>query len=94
MTVAYQLPDLGKVNYEDLEINLPDGRIQTAALELWNQKKKDWEPMNWKTGATTAIYNNAADYVNPDNRIQIRFQIKQWTSLILPQIKLKGAVQS
>ncbi|MCQ4086765.1 hypothetical protein [Saccharibacillus sp. JS10] len=93
MTVAYQLPDLGEVNYEDLEINLPDGRIQTAALELWNQQKKDWEPVDWKTGATNAIYNNAADYVNPDNRIQIRFQIKQWTSLILPQIKLKGAVQ-
>ena len=78
---------------QNVAINLPDGQIQTATLELWNDVRGEWEPIDWKTGALSTTYDNASDYVTDSNLVQIRVRVNEWTTLAMPQIKLKGAVQ-
>lgn len=93
MTIGYTLPSVGKVDYAQLDVNLPDGKTQTASFELWNEAKGEWEPVNWKVGGVSQTYDNAADYVNDGNAVQLRVRVNEWTTLAMPQIKLKGAVQ-
>lgn len=93
MTIGYNLPSVGEVDYGQLDVNLPDGQTQTAAFELWNEAQGDWEPVDWKVGGVSQTYENAADYVNDSNLVQLRVRVNEWTTLAMPQIKLKGAVQ-
>ncbi|NGZ76001.1 hypothetical protein [Saccharibacillus alkalitolerans] len=93
MTIGYSLPDLEGVNYEQLDVRLPDGRVQTATLEIWNEAEKKWQPIDWKTGAVSENYKQADDYVTSGGQVQIRVRVNEWTTMALPEIKLKGAVQ-
>ncbi|CAM4367681.1 hypothetical protein [Saccharibacillus endophyticus] len=93
MTIGFTLPSVGEVDYKQLDVNLPDGRTQTATFELWNEASGDWEPVDWKAGGASDTYDNAADYVTDGNTVQIRVRVNEWTTMAMPQIKLKGAVQ-
>jgi len=91
MTLGYTLPDLGDVDYKQLDIRLPDGVQPTTRLEIWNEAAGEWRSINWKTGS--ASYQKASDYVANGDLVQIRVRVSEWTTMALPEIKLKGSVQ-
>ncbi|QDH22401.1 hypothetical protein [Saccharibacillus brassicae] len=93
MTLGYTLPDLPGAAYKALDIRLPDGRPQTFSVELRNEAENRWQAIEWKSGAVSASFKNAGDYVSGDNQIQIRIRVNEWTTMALPEIKLTGAVQ-
>ncbi|GGN99447.1 DUF7408 domain-containing protein [Saccharibacillus kuerlensis] len=93
MTLGYSLPNPGKAEYEQLDIRLTEGQSQTTTFEIWNETEGEWEAISWKNGGAAASYTNAADYV-ADDLVQIRVRVNAWTNMVLPEIKLKGAVQS
>ncbi|WP_172252020.1 hypothetical protein [Saccharibacillus deserti] len=91
MTLGYTLPDLGDVDYKQLDIRLPDGVQPTTRLEIWNEAAGEWRSINWKSGS--ASYKKASDYVANGDLVQIRVRVSEWTTMALPEIKLKGSVQ-
>ncbi|OWR32945.1 hypothetical protein CDO73_00040 [Saccharibacillus sp. O23] len=91
MTLGYTLPDLGQAKYEKLDIRISGGVPKTISVEIMNEKSGEWEAVNWKGGA--ASLNQASDYLVDGNQVQLRIRVNEWTSMPLPEIGLKGAVQ-
>lgn len=91
MTLGYTLPGLGDVDYGQLDIRLPDGMQQTISLEIWNEAVGDWRSINWQKGS--ASFAKASDYLADGDQVQIRVRVNEWTTMALPEIKLKGTVR-
>ncbi len=91
MTLGYSLPDLANVNYKKLDIRISGGVPKTINVEIQNEKSGEWEAVNWKNGS--ASFDKASDYLVDGSQVQLRIRVNEWTSMPLPEIKLKGAVQ-
>ncbi|OWA34454.1 hypothetical protein B9G55_19360 [Saccharibacillus sp. O16] len=91
MTLGYSLPELANVNNAQLDVRISGGVPQTIAVEIRNEKSGKWEAIKWNKGA--ASFKQASDYLVNGNQVQLRIRVNEWTSMLLPEIKLKGAVQ-
>ncbi|MGF7049850.1 hypothetical protein J2T13_004373 [Paenibacillus sp. DS2015] len=65
---------------------------QDTQYRIWNALQQDWEDLTW-TNNTWTLAKNIDPYIEGNSVIRLMVSTKSQTTLMLPQLRLKGTVK-
>lgn len=88
----YTLPELDEAaNYQELTLNTTNPG-QDTQYKIWNSSQQKWEELVWVNGKWT-LSNNIDKYIENGRVIRLMMSAKSQTTLMLPELRLKGTVK-
>jgi hypothetical protein len=88
----FSLPELDEATHFQ-EMTLSTGNPgQDTQYKIWDTLQQDWQELVWANGAWT-VAKNIDKYIEDGRVIRLMVSTKSQTTLMLPQLRLKGTVK-